>query len=159
MSILIPTFNGLITLAENSFNLIGYLPKQQFPDLHDWTIKWRSHFAKGQLITGIMLVALGYTAHYALPALIKENYLSIPLQMVCIGLLYANHGAFNLARVYIEKAAIPGLTLCYDFYGRKVLPALNPAYDLQSHLYTRIKSVLDRVVFITFFPPQFAFKT
>lgn len=156
MSAIIPTINGFLTLAENGFNLIGYLPKQQFPKLHAWSTTWRNHCGKGQLITGLALATMGYFAHYAFPSLARESYLSMPLQIVCLGYLYANHGIFNIIRSYVEKANIPGLTLVYDS-GKKVLPALNPNYDLQRQLFRKIKEVLDRMVFITFFPPQMAF--
>ena len=153
---LIPTVNGLMTLAENGFNLVGYLPKQQFPKLHACSVAWRRHCGTGQLITGLALVALGYMAHYAFPVLAVQSYLSLPLNMVCIGMLYANHGFFNIVRSYVEKANIPGLTLVYDFYGKKVLPALNPKWDVQLLLFRKVKTVLDRLIFMTVFPPEIA---
>lgn len=150
----IPTINGCLTLIENGFNIMGYLPANQFPCLHAWSIKGRDYFGKAQLITGLALAALGYLTHYTMCWLAKESYLSIPLQMVCLGLLLANHGAFNIARSYIERAPIPNITLAYDFYGKKFLPALNPKWDIQSHLFCRIKNLLNKIIFITLFPPQ-----
>ncbi len=156
MPALIPTINGVLTLAENGFNLMGYLPKERFPTLHAWSITWRRHCGKSQLMTGVAIAALGYFAHYAFPSLAVESYLSVPLQMVCLGILYANHGFFNILRSYVEKPNIPGLTLVYDFYGKKVLPALNPDYDFPSQLFKKIKEILDRLIFITIFPPEIA---
>jgi hypothetical protein len=157
MTAIIPTINGLLTLAESGFNIIGYLPKQKFPKFHVWAVTWRNHCGKGQLITGLALAAIGYFAHLAFPALAVECYLSIPLQMVCLGLLYANHGLYNILRSYIERPNIPGLTLVYDFYGKKVLPALNPSWDFQSQIFVKIKEILDRLIFATIFPPELAF--
>ena len=99
-------------------------------------------------------MALGYLAHYTCPSLAKESCISLPLKMVSLGLLYANHGAFNILRSYIESRDLPGITLVYDFYGRKVLPALNPAFDMMSPFFAKIKELLDRLIFVTLFPPQ-----
>lgn len=154
MSAFIPTINGLLTLAENGFNCIGYLPKQSFPRLHSWSVTWRQHCGTGQLITGLVLAILGFFAQYGAPSLDSESYLTIPQQMISLGLLYANHGAFNIIRSFVERPNIPGLTLVYDFYGKKVLPALNAKFDLQTHLFSKIKEILNCLLFVTFFPPQ-----
>lgn len=154
MPAIIPTMNGCMTFAETGFNLMGYLPRHQFPRLHSWSVTWRNHCGKGQLITGLALIALGFLAHYTCPFLAKESCISLPLKTVSLGLLYANHGVFNILRSFIENRDLPGITLVYDFYGRKVLPALNPAFDFMSPLFAKIKELLDRLIFITLFPPQ-----
>lgn len=156
MSFGIPYINDAFTLLENGFNLVGYLPRHHFLNLHAFSVRWRCHCGLGQVIVGLALAALGYLAHYALPMLARTSYLSLPLQAVSLGLLYANHGAFNMIRSCVERGNIPGLTLVYDFYGKKVLPALSSRCDFLRHLFERIKALLNRICFVTIFPPQFA---
>jgi len=150
----IPYFNGLLTVTENIFNVVGYLPKQHFPKIHQWGVMWRRNQGIAQLITGLALIALGYLASLLIPSLAIATYLSLPLQVVSFGLLLANHGAFNLLRSGIEKIHLPGLTLVYDFYGKKILPALNPDYDVLNLVFLKIKNLMNRLVFISLFPPQ-----
>lgn len=149
---------GFFTLTEDVFNIMGYLPKNQFPNYHKWGVTWRKNQGILQLITGVALISLGYLADYAFPNLATNSYLSMPLQAVSLGLLFANHGAFNIVRSYIEKVNIPGVTLLYDFYGQKALPAMNPKYDILNELFSKVKNLMDQLVFISFFPPQLIFK-
>lgn len=155
----IPTMNGMLTLAESGFNCLGYLPKNHFPKLHIWSIRWRRHCGQGQLITGIAIAALGCFCHYAFPSLALQTYLSLPLKMVSFGALYANHGFFNILRSYVEMPNIPGLTLVYDFYGRKALPPLNPNWDLLNTLFQKLKDIFDRFMAISVFPPEFIYRS
>lgn len=154
MNAIIPAINGGLTVMENGFNLIGYLPKHRFPDLHVKCVTWRRYCGAVQLITGLAMISMGYFAHYAFPSLAVQSYLSIPLRMVCLGALYANHGIFNVLRSYMETSNISGITLAYDFYGKKFFPVLNPDFDLQSKFFKKIKEVLDRLISITVFPPE-----
>jgi len=157
--VLSPIFylNGFLTVSENIFSVIGYLPKNKFPSLHTWAVTWRRNQGKIQLITGLGLLALGYSVDFLIPSLNTGSYMSLPLQTASIGLLLANHGAFNIIRSHIEKINFQGISLLYDFYGRKVLPALNPRFDFLELLFSKVKNLMDRIIFVSLFPPQFVF--
>lgn len=159
MTYIVPYFNGALTLMENAFNLIGYLPKEQFSHLNAWSTAWRFRYGSIQLISGVALFALGLLAECLSRRPSFSNYLSFREQMMSLGLLYANHGGFNLIRSYVEKTSWGGkVTFAYDFYGRKVLPPLSLPYDLQGRLFERIRDLLDRIHFVTFFPIQISFR-
>lgn len=154
----IPYFNGALTLIDNTFNVLGYLPKHSLPNFHNSVTTWRWRYGIAQLIMGIALFTLSALAESLSRQTQHAKYLTFYQQAMSLGLLYANHGAFNAARAMIEKQGWGGLTFAYDFYGRKCLPTLAPSFDLQSRLFERIKQVADRLHFVTLFPPQISFK-
>ncbi|CUI15691.1 hypothetical protein PNK_0052 [Candidatus Protochlamydia naegleriophila] len=154
----IPYFNGALTLIDNTFNVLGYLPKCSLPHFHDSVTTWRWRYGAAQTVMGIALFTLSVSAECLSRQTQHAKYLTIYQQAMSLGLLYANHGVFNVARAMIEKQGGSRLTFAYDFYGRKWLPALAPAFDLQSQLFERIKQILDRLYFVTLFPPQISFK-
>lgn len=153
----IPYFNGALTLIDNTFNILGYLPKRSFPHFHSSVTTWRWRYGTAQTVMGIALFTLSALAE-SLSRTQHAKYLTIYQQAMSLGLLYANHGVLNVARAMIEKQEWSGFTFAYDFYGRKCLPALAPSFDLQSQLFERVKQVLDRLYFVTLFPPQISFK-
>lgn len=155
----IPYFNGIFTLTENGFNILGYLPKHQFPQINAWSTKWRHHFALSQMTTGVALFALGFLVDCLTHNPDKQKYLTLAQQTMSLGLFYMNHGVFNSLRSYIESRGWSALTGAYDFYGRKVLPPLSIPFDLQGELFERIRQLLDRIQFVTFFPPQISLRT
>lgn len=150
---IIPYFNGVVTLSENVFNFIGYLPKDQFPELNCWTVKWRTRFGEFQTVTGIAFCAFGLLSQ-ALATTASKKYLSIPQQAVTLGILYFNHGLYNIFRAYLEGKGFGPITTAYDFYGRKLLPPLAQSFDLQGILYEKIRDQLNCIVSCQLFPPQ-----
>jgi hypothetical protein len=155
----VPYINAFCTLTENVFNLIGYLPKDQFPKLNAWSTKYRTRFALIQAIAGIALLTFGILADIlSQKPPDKQKYLTLAQQARSLGVLYINHSIFNVIRAYIEQKGWGFLTAAYDFYGRKFLPSLAPPFDLQGHLFERIRRQLDRIHFITIFPPDFSLR-
>ncbi len=154
----IPYMNGLLTLTEITFNCVGYLPKTEFPAAHKWGVKWRKNQALIQIVTGLALICFAYFTGLLIPSLAISHYMTLPLQAASLGCLFANHGVLNFVRSQVEKINLPGLTLVYDFYGRKFLPALNPDWDVAHMLFTKIKDLWDRLIFATLFPPEFVYK-
>jgi hypothetical protein len=159
MTAYVPYINGVLTLVESSFNVIGYLPKNRFPHLNAWSTNWRIKMGSTQTIVGLALFTLGLLGEYLGRKPNPSKYLNLYQQMMSLGLFYANHGMFNIIRAYVEKQGYGALTAAYDFYGRKILPALSPSFDLQNQLFERIKLLLDRVLFITFLPPSISFRS
>jgi hypothetical protein len=151
---IIPIINEIFTISECSFNAIGYLPERHFRELKALGSKWRVRLGAVQMAAG--------AAFYLLGRLLLQpghgSYLSLPQQMMALGLLYANHGAFNILRAKLAAYDSLDIGLVYDFYGRKLLLPLSTTCDLQARLFERIKMVLDRIYFITLFPPQFLIK-
>lgn len=158
MTAFVPYINGLVTLTENAFNLMGYLPKEQFPELNAWSTKWRQRFGCLMIITGIALFALGCLTDYFSQKPDKQKFLSLAEQAMELGLLYVNHGTFNIVRSYVERQGWGVLTGAYDFYGRKFLPPLAEAFDLQGRLFEFIRHEMDRIQFITLIPPKFSLR-
>lgn len=150
----IPYINGAFTLIENGLNVASYLPSRFFPFTRSFAVKFRFVIGLVQLVGGLAIAIFGFLANTFLPALAKQSYLSLPMQAVSLGLLYANHGAFHLIRTGMEYIDIPGLTLLYDFYGKKFLPALSGQCDLLSLLFHKIRDLFNRIQFVTIFPPQ-----
>lgn len=159
MTAYVPYINGLITLTENVFNVLGYLPKDQFPRLNAWSTRWRLRLGLLETITGVALCAIGFLVDCFSRKPDTQKYLTFTQQMISLGLLYVNHGIFNLLRTSIERQGWGGvLTGTYDFYGRKFLPPLVAPFDLQGQLFERIRRQLDRIHFITVFPPEFSLR-
>lgn len=159
MTACVPYINGVLTLVETSFNLMGYLPKHQFPRLHAWSTAWRLRFGSAQIIAGLAVYTFGFLGDYLSRGPSSSKYLSLYQQAMSLGLFYANHGALNMARSFVERQSYgAALTAAYDFYGRKFLPSLSPSFDLQARLFERMRSLLDRVHFITFFPPCISYR-
>ncbi len=159
MTIIVPYMNGCITLAENVFNVCGYLPKEQFPQLNTWSTKWRERFGQLQMITGIALFAVGWLVDSLSHKPDKQKYLTITQQAMSLGILYINHGIFNLMRAYVERQGWGVLTGAYDFYGRKFLPPLAASFDLQGYCFEYVRRQLDRIHFITIFPLEFCLRS
>lgn len=160
MTAAVPYINGFVTLTENIFNTLGYLPKDQFPKLNEGSTKWRQRFALAQVVTGVALFAIGFLVDYLSQKPDKQKYLTLAQQAIALGVLYLNHGVFNLIRTGIERqrwgAAVTG---AYDFYGRKFLPPLAASFDLQGRLFEQIRRQLDRIHFVTLFPPVISLRT
>lgn len=149
----IPYLNGLVTLTESAFNFCGYLPKDQFSRLNACSTKWRLNFSIAQVITGVALFAIGFLIDCYTCTPDPQKYLTFAQQAMALGLLYINHGTFNLIRCYMERQGWGILTGTYDFYGRKFLPPLAASCDLGGRLFEWIRLHLDRVQFMTFLPP------
>lgn len=150
--------NGLITVTENVLNVLGYLPKNFFPRFSAQAPLWRQRLGILQVIIGVALAALGFILDWFDPQAKAHRTLSFFQKMISLGLLHLNHGIFNIFRSFLEKKEFGLLTFAYDFYGRKFLPALAPAFDLQGRLFTYIRCQLDCMQVVTLFPPQFLFK-
>lgn len=159
MTTFVPYINGLVTLTENVFNVLGYLPKDQFPRLNAWSTKWRSRLGFLQIVTGVALFAIGFLVDCLSRQPDKQKYLTLAQQAMSLGVLYVNHGIFNLVRTSIERQGWGALTGAYDFYGRKFLPPLAASFDLQGQLFERIRREMDRIHFITIFPFNFSLRT
>ncbi len=114
MNYLVPGINGLLTLAENSFNVAGYLPKDQYPEANAWAVKWRQRLGLLQAISGIALIIIAFAIDRQ-PA--SKKFLTFSEKMSSLGVLYLNHGIFNGIRSFIEDSGYGYLALPYDFYG------------------------------------------
>lgn len=156
MTSIVPYLNGLMTLTENVFNVIGYLPKERFSTLRSAT--WRCRFGMLQMVSGAALSAIGFLVEWMTRSPQPQKYLTLAEQMVSLGILYVNHGIFNIARSYAEREGFGPFLSAYDFYGRKILPPLAPSFDLQGQLFEKIRRQLDRIHFITLFPPEFSLR-
>jgi hypothetical protein len=156
MSSIVPRINTVFTLTDNVFNLIGYLPQRTYPRLHQWSTTYRSYYGITQAILGIALFVIGKMGHQFNRT--PSHYLNIYQQAMSLGLLYVNHGAFNVIRAQLERSQWGKLTLAYDFYGRKLLPSLSPQTDLQAKTFEKIRDVMDRIHFVTLFPPQISYR-
>lgn len=152
--------NGLMTLSENVFNTLGYLPKDQFINVNTFSTKWRQRLSLLQVITGIALYIIGTLAEYLNHQTDPQKYLTLAQQTLSLGLLYINHGVFNFLRGFVERQNYGSvITGAYDFYGRKFLPALSNPFDIQSRIFSYIRQQLDRIHFVTLFPPKICFRT
>lgn len=158
MTSFVPYINGFVTLTENVLNVLGYLPKDQFPELNAWSTKWRQRLGWLQIVTGTALFAIGCLADYLSRKPDTQKYLTLAQQAMSLGLLYVNHGVFNIVRSYIERQGWGVLSGAYDFYGRKFLPPLAQSFDLQGRVFEYIRRQLDRIHFITIFPPEFSLR-
>lgn len=150
---LVPYFNGIVTLSENIFNTIGYLPKDRFQELNSWSVKWRTRFGLFQIITGIALYAFSLLWDILYPHSGPRKYLTLAQQAASLGILYGNHGIYNIFRAFLEGKGFGPLTAAYDFYGRKLLPPLAESFDLQGILYEKIRNQLNSLVSCQLFPP------
>jgi hypothetical protein len=150
--------NGTATVAENLFNAIGYLPRSRFQVLKEYSEKGRFRFGSVQSIAGIALVALGKLIE-AWQQQDSQKYLSFAQQMASLGVLYLNHGIFNMARSYAEQQDLGAALCAYDFYGRKLLPPLAPPFDLAGLVFERMRRELDRIQFITLLPLNFCLRS
>ena len=160
MTACVPYINGVMTLSENILNTLGHLPKNQFSQVNAFSTKWRQRLSSFQIITGIALYTIGSLANYLNTQSHPQKYLTLAQQTFSLGLLYINHGTFNFLRSYIERQNYGNvLTGSYDFYGRKFLPALANSFDIQSQIFELIRRQLDRIHFVTLFPPQISLKT
>jgi hypothetical protein len=158
MTSIVPYVNGIVTLTENVFNVLGYLPKDRFSAINEWSTTWRFRFGSVQIIAGAALSALGFLIEWMNRKPEPHKYLCLAQQMVSLGILYFNHGIFNLARSYAERKGFGAILCAYDFYGRKILPPLALPFDLQGQLFERIRRQLDRIHFITLFPPEISLR-
>jgi hypothetical protein len=158
MTAFVPYINGGVTLLENAFNLLGYLPQDQFPRVNAWSTKWRRCFGCLQIIAGVALFAFGCLSDYLSRKPATQKYLTLAQQAMSLGILYFNHGTFNIIRSYIERRGWGVLTGAYDFYGRKFLPPLAKSFDLQGRAFALIRRQLDRIHFVTLFPPEFSLR-
>lgn len=147
--------NGVMTLSENAFNVLGYLPKQRFKAINEWSTAYRFRFGAIQMIAGAALCALSF---YFSSEKSVQKYLTFGEQMFSLGILYGNHGLYNIVRSYAEHFELGPILSPYDFYGRKILPPLAPAFDLQGQLFERMRRQLDRIHTITVFPMKFSLR-
>lgn len=159
MTSIVPYINGMATLAENVFNILGYFPRERFAALNEWSTTWRFRFGSLQMIAGVALCALGFLVDWMNRKPQPQKYLTLAEQMLSLGILTFNHGCFNIARSYAERKGFGVLLSAYDFYGRKILPPLAPPFDLQGRLFEKIRRQLDRIHFITLFPPEISVRT
>jgi hypothetical protein len=151
---IIPYFNGVVTLTENVFNFLGYLPKDQFSELNAWSVKWRTRFGNCQAVIGIALCAFAFLYEALSTHTGPKKYLTLSQQALSLGILYFNHGLYNIFRAYLEGKGFGPMTAAYDFYGRKLLPPLAESFDLQGILYEKIRDQLNCLVSCQLFPPH-----
>lgn len=158
MTAIVPYMNGIMTLTENVFNMLGYLPKERFSAINQWSTTWRFRFGSLQMILGTALYALSFLAEWMNRTPQPHKYLSITEQMASLGILLINHGFFNGVRSYAEQKGFGIVFGAYDFYGRKILPPLAPHYDLQGIFFEKIRQQLDRILFIKLIPPEISLR-
>lgn len=145
--------HAALTIMEGALNLIGYLPKQV--KIKEYSTSFRHQFGKWQMISGIALAAIGFLVDcLSKQAASMSKSFTWGQIIINFGLLHANHGIMHMGRGYLETHEGAPLLAVYDFYGRKFLPSLSPQFDFQTHLFESIKSQLDRIDFITVFPPR-----
>lgn len=154
MKEIIPYINGAVTLTESVFNVLGYLPKDSFPEQNSWGVKWRTRFGACQAVAGITI----YVSTMIFEALStntgQKKYLTLSQQATALGIVYLNHGLYNIVRAYIEGKRFGVITAAYDFYGRKFLPPISEQYDLQGILFEKIRNQLDCVISCQLLPPS-----
>jgi len=150
--------NGAVTIAENIFNVIGYLPRNRFERIKEQSETYRFRFGLIQSISGIALAAIGQLIDILKRTSESQKYLSLAQQMTSLGILYLNHGIFNIARSYAEQKDLGAVLCAYDVYGRKLLPPLAPRFDFSGLFFDRIRKELDRIHFMTLIPPAFCLR-
>lgn len=144
-----------ITVTEGIFNIIGCLPKSYFSKINEKSTNLRFKFGTYQMVAGLALAALGLLVDCLnkTPASISKSFTYGQL-IINFGLAHSNHGALNIVRSYIEKKGFGCFTAAYDFYGKKFLPPLAPKFDFQRCAFEHIQRQLDRIYFVTLFPPH-----